>query len=147
MVLTALSKCFGLFRDIILSYYYGTSYISDAILISISIPASLLGIAINGIANGFVPIFRDIEENERNYNSNDFSIVVIGIVVIISTIIFFFIYAFTGFLVKVYVGFEGKVFDLAVKFTKITSFSAFFYGLLFILQKYLNLKIILQYLG
>ena len=90
MVLTALSKCFGLFRDIILSYYYGTSYISDAILISISIPASLLGIAINGIANGFVPIFRDIEENERNYNSNDFSIEVIGIVVIISTIIFFF---------------------------------------------------------
>ena len=27
-------------------------HISDAILISISIPASLLGIAINGIANG-----------------------------------------------------------------------------------------------
>ena len=43
MIITILSKLVGFSRDIILSYFYGASSITDAYLISMTIPGAIFG--------------------------------------------------------------------------------------------------------
>ena len=56
ILLTILSKILGFFREIILSYYYGASSISDAFLISLTIPGTIFAFIGVGISTSFIPI-------------------------------------------------------------------------------------------
>jgi len=51
MLITVVTKIIGFFREIIISYYYGASNISDAYLVALSITDSLFSVIGLGIAN------------------------------------------------------------------------------------------------
>jgi len=73
MVFTILSKVFGFARDIVLSYYYGAGNISDAYLISTTIPLTILAMVGAGITTGFIPIYSRITNEHSDEKSKDFT--------------------------------------------------------------------------
>lgn len=60
MIITIVSKLFGFVRDIVLSYVYGASNVSDAYLISMTIPSVIFGFIISGLVAGFIPLYTNI---------------------------------------------------------------------------------------
>ena len=62
MILTLLSKVFGFTRDMILANYYGASNVSDAYLVSLTIPEFVFSLVIQAIA---LPICRNLWERRR----------------------------------------------------------------------------------
>jgi len=75
MLLTIFSKVFGFARDVILSYFYGASNISDAYLISLTIPGVIFSFIGVGISTGYIPMYSKIEssygEDECNRYTNN----------------------------------------------------------------------------
>ncbi len=60
MIVTILSKILGFGREMVLSYVYGASAISDAYLISQTIPAVIFSFVSVGIATGYIPLYSRI---------------------------------------------------------------------------------------
>ena len=60
MLITVFSKILGFIRELTLSYTYGTSYISDAYLIALTIPSAIFGFVSNGVIAGYIPMYNRI---------------------------------------------------------------------------------------
>jgi len=141
MLVTIISKILGFFRDITLSYFYGASNISDAYIISLSIPMTIFGFIGAGITTVYMPLYSKIELNEGKSNSNKFTNNLINILVLLSTIIIVLIIIFTETLVKIFAsGFNGHTFVMAVNFTRICSISICITAIIYIYTGYLQLK-------
>ena len=70
MFLEVLSKIMGFIREITLSYFYGASSISDAYLISLTIPTVIFAFVGTGIATSYIPIYSGIVK-ERGIEAAD----------------------------------------------------------------------------
>ncbi len=141
MIITFGSKFFGLARDITLSYFYGTSSVSDAYLISQTIPLVVFSLVGAGIATAYIPIFSRITNEEGHEKANKFTNNLINLVLLISLVISIFVLVFTESVVKLFAsGFNEETLILAVNFTRISIFGIFFIGLGYILKGYLQLK-------
>lgn len=139
MIITLVSKLFGFVRDMVLSYYYGASNISDAYLISLTIPFTLFFMLAVAIETTYIPIANQIRKDENDVNS--FTSDLIIIVFVISTIFIILSTVFTNQIVRVFaVGFEEETFLLAVSLTKISVFSIYFLGLTYIINGYFRYK-------
>ncbi len=141
ILITIISKVFGFGREITLSYFYGASNISDAYLISLTIPSVIFAFIGTGISTGYIPMYSNIQqkygENEGNRFTNNLS----NITIIICTIITIFGLIFTEPTVKLFAsGFEGETLALAVRFTKISLFGIYFTGLMYIFKGFLQIK-------
>ncbi len=73
MITTLIIKMFGLGRDVVLSYFFGASNISDAYLISLSIPIVIIGFITEGISVGFIPLYSSIISGSDNKSANGFN--------------------------------------------------------------------------
>ncbi|WP_223701180.1 murein biosynthesis integral membrane protein MurJ [Sutcliffiella deserti] len=141
MVLTLFSKVFGFIRDITLSYFYGASEISDAFVISLTIPTVIFGIIAAGISTGYIPIYSKIQENEESGRGRYFTNNLINILVLLCTSFIVVALIFTEPLVKVFAsGFEGETLKLAVLFTRLSIAGIYFTLIVRILSAYLNYK-------
>lgn len=141
MLITIISKIFGFAREITLSYFYGASSISDAYLISITIPAAIFSFIGVGISTGYIPMYSNIESNYGIKESYRFTNNLINILLIICTIIVIIGLLFTEQIVKIFAsGFEGETLALAVRFTKISLIGIYFSGLLSIFSGFLRLR-------
>lgn len=141
MIITIISKIFGFIRDITLSYFYGASNISDAYLISLTIPTIIFELIGIGINTSYIPIYSSIEK-ERDYKlAERFTNNIINIIIIICTIIILLVLLYTMPIVKLFAsGFEDETLSLATRFTKISIFGIYFYSLIYILNGYLQSK-------
>lgn len=74
MILTIFLKIFGFARDITLSYFYGASNISDAYLISITIPVVIFSFIGTGITTGYIPMYSKIENNNGAKEANSVTV-------------------------------------------------------------------------
>jgi len=141
MILTILTKSVGFGREIILSYYYGATGISDAYLISFTIPTVIFTFIGVGIQTTYMPIYSDILNKDGIKIANEFTNNVANLLLIISSILIIAVSLFTEPIVKIFAsGFTGETLNLAVSFTRIGIFSIYFIGLLYIFQGYLQLK-------
>ncbi|MBX9954124.1 murein biosynthesis integral membrane protein MurJ [Peribacillus simplex] len=141
MLVTILTKVFGLIRDIALSFYYGASNISDAYLIATTLPGIIFAFIGAGIATSFIPIFTKIIKEEDEHSAEKFTNNVVNFVMLLCTFICLIAFLFTDLIVKILAsGFEGETLKIAVTFTRITIFSIYFSGLLFIFKGYLEVK-------
>lgn len=141
MIVTVISKSIGFLREITLSYFYGASNISDAYLISLTIPRVLFVVIGAGIATTFIPIYSNILD-EKDHESGDlFSNNLINHVILISTIFIIFVLFFTDFIINLFAsGFKGDTLILARKFTQISVFAIYFNGLIYIFKSYLQVN-------
>ncbi|MBP2005775.1 murein biosynthesis integral membrane protein MurJ [Halobacillus andaensis] len=141
MVLTIVSKFIGFFRDVILAYFYGASGISDAYLISMTIPVVIFGVIAKGISTGYIPMYSRIEEEKGKpqairYTNNLMNVLLVFCSLIVAAGLFF-----TEPIVKVFAsGFEGETLQTAVGFTRVTIVGIYFTVLIRILSAYLNYK-------
>ena len=141
MLIKIISKVFGFARDITLSYFYGASSISDAYLISLTIPTVIFSFIGTGISTGYIPMYSKIEREYGEKEGNRYTNNLVNILIIICTIMIIFGLLFTDKIVKIFaLGFEGKTLALAVQFTKIGLLGIYFTGLIYIFNGFLQIK-------
>jgi putative peptidoglycan lipid II flippase len=141
MIITILIKIFGFFREMVLSYFYGASYISDAYIVALTIPGSIFAFIGVGITTGYIPIYSSVEKEKGTQSAAIFTSNLINFIIIICAIITIIVFTFAEGFVKLFAsGFTDEVFLLAVSFTRICIFEIFFVSIVYILSGYLNLK-------
>lgn len=141
MVLTIFSKFIGFFRDITLSYFYGASNVSDAYLISMTIPTVIFGFVATGISTGYIPMYSRIEEKEGEIKSKAFTNNLLNLLLVLATVVVILGLIFAQPLVKLFAsGFTGETLQLATTFTRISIVGIYFTMTIRILSAYLNMK-------
>lgn len=141
MIVTIISKILGFARDLILSFFYGASNISDVYLISLTIPTVIFAIIGKGISTGFIPMYARIENTGGIKKAKHYTNNVANFVTIIGTFILIFGLLFTKYLVKAFAsGFEGETLELAISFTRISLLGIYFSGLIYVFSAYLQIK-------
>lgn len=141
MILTIVSKLFGFTRELVLSYFYGASNISDAYLIALTIPSVIFGFIGSGISTGYIPMYSKIEEEYGIKEGNRYTNNLVNLMIVLCTILIIFGLLYTEKLIKVFAtGFQGETLALAVKFTRISLVGMYFTGLLAVFKGFLQLK-------
>ncbi len=141
MIITVISKVFGFFRELVLSYLYGASAISDAYLISLTIPAVIFSFVGTGLSTGFIPMFSQIREKHGDSEANKFTSNIVNILLLISTVLVVVGLIFTEPIVKLFAsGFKGETLAMAIRFTKLSLVGIYFTGTTYIYSAYLQLN-------
>lgn len=141
MLITTISQILGFVRDVTLSYFYGTSFFSDAYLVSTTITNVVYSFIMLGISTSYIPIFRRIESNFGIIESNKYTNNVASFILFISTLIFCISFIFVESIVKLLAsGFNSETIEMTVNFTKIGLISIYFTGLVYLFSAYLQLK-------
>ncbi|MCM1213734.1 MAG: murein biosynthesis integral membrane protein MurJ [Lachnospiraceae bacterium] len=133
-----LTKILSFARDIVLSYKYGASSISDIYIATSALPTNIIAGIMAAIAIAYVPIYNKIHiQNNGEVNvftSNCLNVVLAFSVVIYALLMFFteeFIYVFLG-------GMNAAFLPMAVGWTKIMGASILFMGISGVFQGYLQ---------
>lgn len=139
--ITVISKIFGFVRDLTLSYFYGTSNVSDAYLISQTIPVAIFSLIGVGISTGYIPMLTKIEVEKSNAFGLKFTSNLVNTLLAITTILVLLVLAYTPFTVKLFAsGFDKETLELAIQFTRISVFSMYFTGIAYILSGFLQVR-------
>lgn len=141
IIVSILSKILGFGREITLSYFFGATFITDAYLISLTIPGTIFTFVGTGIATIFIPMYSNILNKKGKEAADNFTSNVISMIICLSLFICFFVLIFTVPLVKLFAsGFDDQTLTLAVHFTRISTLSIIFSGVIYVLTSYLNIK-------
>ena len=140
MVITILSKILGFGREIVLSYTYGASAITDAYLISQTIPAVIFGFISAGITTGFIPMYSKVLNEQGEVGANTYINNLSNSLLILASIIVAFVLLFTQPIVRLFAsGFAGETLEVAIRFTRISVFGVYFTALVNIFAGYLRI--------
>src|SRR5690606_26414608 len=124
-----ISKILGFGREITLSYFYGVSNISDAYLISSTIPTFVFALIGTGLAASYIPMYNKIAKEGGDLSANKFTNNLINLIIVGSTLIIIFTLIFTKPIVKLFAsGFDNETLGLAVTFTRISILGIYFSG-------------------
>lgn len=141
MLITLISKFFGFARDIALSYFYGASSVSDAYLISLTIPDVVSSFVITGIATAFIPMYNQIKERDGSERVETFTNNLINSLTLISLVLYVISLLFTPQIVKLFAsGFTDSTIEIAIRMTRISVISILFTGLIALSTGYLQNK-------
>lgn len=141
ILVTMLVKVTGFLRDIVLTYSYGASSVSDAYIISLTIPASIFAFISVGITTGFIPIYTSIEKNFNLNKGIYFTNNLLNFLLLFSSVVIFLVFIYVDNIVKMFAsGFDDHTFYLAVKFTKITLFGIYASVVMAIYRGFLQVK-------
>lgn len=141
ILIQIISKIFGFAREMVLSYFYGTSTISDAYLVAFTIPSILFSLIGAGITAGYIPTYTKIRKIDGNDKAELFTSNLTNIILLFTLGLAVIIFIFPGLFVKLIAsGFQGEQLELAVYFTRISIWSIVFLGATTILIPYLNIK-------
>lgn len=141
MIVTMLSKVLGFGRELVLTYFYGATDISDVYITSNSIPTILFSSIGAAIATTFIPLFYEIDKNNGRDKSIKFTNNVLNIVIVIVCILAVIGYIFSEPLIKLFaINFNGEKLQLAVDFTRVMIFGVIFIGLSNIMTAWLQIS-------
>ena len=140
MIITILSKILGFGREIVLSYVYGASAITDAYLISQTIPAVIFSFISVGISTGFIPLYSRIFTEQGQLEANRYTNNLSNALLLLASIIVAVVFLFTQLIVKIFAtGFSGETLELAIKFTRISVFGIYFTAIISIFASFLQI--------
>lgn len=141
IIATLILKCLGFLRDITLSFFYGTSTISDVYLISLTIPTVIFVFIGTALNTTFIPIYNTIIREKGTYEGNRFVNNVIHVLFLICTLLIILVLIFTGPIVEMFAsGFDHKTVELSVSSIRISIFSVYFVILNYVFRGYLGIK-------
>ncbi len=141
MLLSVVIKFIGFLRSSVLAYYYGSGYVSDAYNIACDIPILLFAFLGNAIVTAYVPMYTQIEKSEGEKAALKYSNTIITVFSVISFIIILAITVFAEPFIRILaVGFDEKTMNLAVEFTRISSWCLIFITAERLFICYLNIK-------
>ncbi|WIV12111.1 murein biosynthesis integral membrane protein MurJ [Proteiniborus sp. MB09-C3] len=141
IIISISSKIIGFVRDIVLSYYYGISFVADAYLISTTLPLTIFAFVGVGIATTYIPLYNSIENDFGVSEAEKFTNDVVNFILVLCSIIVIIVLLFTVPVIKLFAsGFNNEVLDLTVSLTRISVFGIYFTGLVFVFKSYLQIK-------
>lgn len=139
VVFTMLAKVFGFLREIAVSYFFGASGISDAYLISQTIPSTVFQFVGVGLTTCFIPLFIKIQTNHGKEISDKFTDDILTIIYYFSTIVIIFVWLYTPSIVKMFAsGFSSGTLEIACQLTRIGILSLYFSAAIFVYTSYLQ---------
>ena len=139
VLISALSKIIGFAREMVVSYFYGTSSLKDAYVIASTIPNLLSGFVATAMTVGFIPIYNRVRKNRGEEEAVGFTSNVGNLSFLVITVFVAFVLTFTEPVVRLFAsGFEGETLSTAVFFTRIMIFSVYSLSLFNLYQGYLN---------
>lgn len=140
-ILTLVSKFIGFFRELLMAYFFGTTYVVDAYVGASNIPNMLFAGILGAIATSFTPLYSKKVEQEGEESANLFTSQTINILFIVATVSSLVGIIFSDQLVAIFTrGFTGETAELASFYVKVTFSYTFFTAGAGILQAYLKYK-------
>src|SRR5690606_7825869 len=110
-------KITGFFREVLLGSRYGATYVTDAYLVSLTIPQTLFASIAAAIATTYIPLYSDIRINNGAEESVRFTNRILNAVLAVSTFLAIIGMIFTKPIVSlIAIGFKGEALDIAIKF-------------------------------
>ncbi|QNO13378.1 murein biosynthesis integral membrane protein MurJ [Alkalicella caledoniensis] len=141
ILISIISKVIGFGREIILAYFYGASNISDAYIISMTIPTVVFAFIGSAISTAFIPMYTKIEKHSGEGEANNYTNNLVNLLMIVSTIIVFLGLIFTKQIVFIFAsGFEGETLALAIRFTRVSLLGIYFTSLVYVFNSFLQIK-------
>lgn len=141
IILTIISKFIGLGREVVLSFYYGASNISDAYIIALTIPAVIFAFIGKGISTAYIPMYSKINSDFGVREANAYTNNLVNALSIICSVIVFLGLVFTKQIVMVFAsGFEGETLALAVSFTRISLLGLYLTALIHVFIGFLQIN-------
>lgn len=139
IIITIFSKLLGFIRNSILAALFGISAISDAYLLSLSIPRVIFTIIGVSISAGFISVYSSaISQKSREYGDY-FTNNLTNILILIGSILLIFSEIFIDDIVSMFapgISLQNKF--LVINFTRITLFSIYGYLLVYIYRGYIH---------
>jgi putative peptidoglycan lipid II flippase len=141
MIITVVSKALGFGREILLSYFYGASAVTDAYLVSLTIPGVIFSFIGVGIGTGFIPMFSRVKQRQGSEAAIRFTNNLTNVILVFCTTVLLGGVIFTKPIVRILAsGFSGEILELTIRFTRISIFSIYFTSLIGIFSGYLRLS-------
>lgn len=141
MIFALVSKVLGLFREVTLSFFYGTSNMSDIYLIALTIPTVIFSFVGIGLITTYMPVYTEVMQRDGKDAANKLTSNLINCVILICTIVVGIVFIFATPIVKGFAsGFEGEVLETAVFFTRISILGIYFMAISNILKGFLEIQ-------
>lgn len=141
MIITFLSKLFGFVRDLVLAYFYGASNISDAYIVSLTIPSVIFAFVAAGISTGYIPMYNRVQIASGDAGAKEYTNNLINVTFLLCSVIVLLVLLFTKQIVAVFAsGFDDDTLNMAVQFTQISILSIYFTGMVSIYKSYLQIQ-------
>ena len=141
MIATIIAKILGFGRELVLASAYGANMYSDAYLMATNIPLVIFTIIGSTLATVLIPMYFEIDNKLGEDKALKFFNNVFNIVILVCLVLSILGIIFTKPIVKIFaIGFEGVVFNITVKFTKILIVGIIFTGLSYLMTSYLQIK-------
>lgn len=136
IIITLVSKLFGAARDLVLSYYYGSTYISDAYLLATTLPVTIFGFIYEGIGSSFIPICSRIENQDER---NRFTCNTINSLLLVTLIVVLVIELFPTAVIKLFAsGFNSETLSSTIYILRISILGVIFSAISVVVVHYLQ---------
>lgn len=136
-VINILEKVVGLVKTLLLTFFYGASYISDVYNIVVYIPDTLYAFLGNGINASYIPVASELNENDNNNFTSD----LVTLLTIVSLLLCSFLTFFPDVLISIFApGFDEKARVLAETLIRISIWSFCFMIINHVFSSFLHLK-------
>lgn len=139
IITTLFSKVLGFAREMSLAYVYGAGVISDAYIVSFSIPTVLFSGIGSAILTGYISLHTELNQR-RPKQAKPFSDSVVTLVFLLSLITLVLFSIFKNYIVRLFaLEFSDEAHMLAVNLSQIMMLSVLFIGVYFIFQGFLQI--------
>mgnify|MGYP000905334496 CR=1 FL=1 len=140
-VLTLISKILGFIREMILAAFYGTSYITDAYVMSITITGIIFSGILGAVTTSYIPVYSRIKEQEGEKEGRIFTNQILTTLYFVSILSCIIGIVFSDSLVSIFArGFQGETASLTAFYLKFTFCYIIFTSATGVLGAYLQYK-------
>lgn len=139
MFVIIVSKLIGMFRDIVLANYFGTTNISDAYLIASSVPVLLFYFIGHSLATAYIPMYNRVKVEKGVDGAQRYSNNLLNISFLLSTLIVIALLLCPDIAVKLFaVGFDAETAQIAARLIRISAPSIYLMTIVQICGGFLN---------
>ena len=139
VIFTLLAKVLGFVRELLLSYFFGATGMSDAYLISQTIPGTIFQFVGTGLTTCFIPVYYKVLREHNRDECDTFTNKVLTMVLSFSTVVMALVWLFTPVIIKIFAsGFTGNTLEMAIIFTRIGICSLYFSSVIYVYSSYLQ---------
>lgn len=132
-----ISKVFGMVRESILSFYYGSSAYADVFFTASSIPNVIFAFFAAGLVTTFIPIYSRIMHEKGEERANKYLNNILSLLFVVALFVTSLGLIFTEELVQLVAnGFEGETLVTAISFVRITLFAVLTNGIFSVFNGY-----------
>ena len=141
MFVIIVAKLVGMFRDVILANYFGTTNISDAYLVATSVPTLLFYFIGHSLSTAYIPMYNKVKDQKGQEAAQRYSNNLLCISLLLSTLIVILLLVFPQFVVKTFaMGFDHKTVNIAVRIIRISVPSIYLMTIINIFSAYLQVN-------